>query len=100
MLLLGRPARYLAGPALAHQTRPSAPLGACRSWARRYRAASGKVSAPLRILFCGSDAFSCASLAALHNEHARSRELIRSIDVVVRPPKRSGRGGRSIQEGT
>lgn len=54
---------------------------------------------PLRILFCGSDAFSCASLVALHNEYQRDREGIASIDVVCRPGKPSGRSMKAIKEG-
>ncbi|KAK0752242.1 hypothetical protein B0T18DRAFT_444553 [Schizothecium vesticola] len=55
---------------------------------------------PLRILFCGSDEFSCESLKALYAEHFRSRKLIRSIDVVVRPAKPTGRGLKEMREGT
>ncbi|KAI1639981.1 Formyltransferase [Biscogniauxia mediterranea] len=51
-----------------------------------------KKSEPLNILFCGSDGFSCAMLERLHAEHLHNRELIRSIEVVVRPGKRIGRG--------
>ncbi|KAI1487873.1 Formyltransferase [Biscogniauxia mediterranea] len=51
-----------------------------------------KKSEPLNILFCGSDGFSCALLETLHAEHLHNRELIRSIEVVVRPGKRIGRG--------
>lgn len=58
-----------------------------------------KVSDPLRILFCGSDEFSCESLKALHVEHERNVALIRSIDVVVRPPKPSGRGLKLLRQG-
>ncbi|KAI0387139.1 Formyltransferase [Hypomontagnella monticulosa] len=56
-----------------------------------------KKSKPLRILFCGSDDFSCASLEALHREHVDNPGLIQSIDVVVRPGKRTGRGLKVIQ---
>ncbi|KAH9900210.1 Formyltransferase [Xylariomycetidae sp. FL2044] len=56
-----------------------------------------KKSDPLRILFCGSDDFSCASLDALQKERERNPELIRSIDVVVRPGKRTGRGLKTVQ---
>lgn len=56
-----------------------------------------KKSEPLRILFCGSDEFSCASLRELHNEHVQNPTLIQSIDVVVRPGKRTGRGLKAIQ---
>ncbi|KAI1416339.1 Formyltransferase [Hypoxylon sp. FL1857] len=56
-----------------------------------------KESEPLRILFCGSDEFSCASLEALHQEHVRNPKLIQSIDVVVRPGKRTGRGYKVVK---
>ncbi|KAI1140592.1 Formyltransferase [Hypoxylon sp. FL0543] len=55
-----------------------------------------KPSDPLRILFCGSDEFSCESLRALHKDMMRLR-LIDSIDVVVRPGKRTGRGYKEIK---
>ena len=74
----------------------------CRFTAFSRRAStvsSKKVSDPLRILFCGSDEFSCASLEALQAEKERNRELIRSIDVVVRPPKPTGRGNKVIRRG-
>jgi methionyl-tRNA formyltransferase len=51
----------------------------------------------LHILFCGSDEFSCASLEALHAEHQQNPELIKSIDVVVRPGKPTGRGHKKIR---
>lgn len=54
---------------------------------------------PLRILFCGSDEFSCVSLQALYSEFFRGRNLIRSIDVVVRPAKPVGRGLKEMREG-
>ncbi|EFX02858.1 methionyl-tRNA formyltransferase family [Grosmannia clavigera kw1407] len=64
---------------------------------------------PLRILFCGSDAFSCASLGALHAEMQRQDGLpkdhraslagrIASLDVVVRPAKRTGRGLKQVAD--
>ncbi|KPM36304.1 hypothetical protein AK830_g10275 [Neonectria ditissima] len=53
---------------------------------------------PLRILFCGSDEFSCASLRAVYEEHSRNRGLIESLDVMVLPPKRMGRGYKEIRE--
>ncbi|KAI1207230.1 Formyltransferase [Annulohypoxylon truncatum] len=55
-----------------------------------------KKSEPLRVLFCGSDRFSCAALEALHREHVRDPALVESIDVVVRPGKRAGRGNRDV----
>ncbi|TFB04174.1 Methionyl-tRNA formyltransferase [Trichoderma ghanense] len=57
-----------------------------------------KACDPLRILFCGSDAFSCASLRALHREHEVNRGLVESLDVMVLPPRRTGRGFKEIKE--
>ena len=54
---------------------------------------------PLRILFCGSDEFSVASLRALHKEHERDKTLIESIDVVCRPAKPVGRGLKDRRQG-
>ncbi|OCK81442.1 Formyltransferase [Lepidopterella palustris CBS 459.81] len=59
---------------------------------------STKSSDPLRILFCGSDEFSIASLRAVHKEHLRDPKLIASIDVVHRPGKRTGRGLKLVRE--
>ena len=47
---------------------------------------------PLRILFCGSDAFSAVSLNALHEYSKQPESNILSIDVVTKPDKRTGRG--------
>lgn len=58
-----------------------------------------KTSKPLRILFCGSDSFSCESLIALVKEKKRDPEGIASIDVLVRPGKPHGRGLREIRGG-
>jgi methionyl-tRNA formyltransferase len=57
-----------------------------------------KPSAPLKILFCGSDEFSASSLAALHAEHQTNPSLIHSISVLVRPPKPTGRGLKVLRE--
>ena len=54
---------------------------------------------PLRILFCGSDDFSIASLRKLYEEHQQDEDLIASIDVVCRPGKPVGRGRKVIREG-
>ncbi len=62
------------------------------------RFSSQKASEPLRILFCGSDNFSIASLKAVHREQERGDSLIASIDVLCRPPKRVGRGLKQIRE--
>lgn len=60
---------------------------------------SARVSDPLRILFCGSDAFSCESLRALDKVRRSEPQLVKSIDVVTRPPKRTGRGLKVIRHG-
>lgn len=56
-------------------------------------------SDPLRILFCGSDAFSVASLRALHALRAADPSLVESLDVLVRPGKPVGRGLKHIARG-
>ncbi|KUI55391.1 Methionyl-tRNA formyltransferase, mitochondrial [Cytospora mali] len=60
-----------------------------------------RLTEPLRILFCGSDAFSCASLRALHALQLSDPKgkLIKSIDVLVRPGKPAGRGLKRIAVG-
>ncbi|KAL4821643.1 formyl transferase [Aspergillus spinulosporus] len=62
------------------------------------RLLSTKAYDPLRILFCGSDHFSIASLKALYDEHKKRPDRIASIDVVCRPGKRVGRGMKQIRE--
>lgn len=54
---------------------------------------------PLRILFCGSDTFSIASLRKLCDEKRKTSELIESIDVVCKVPKLTGRGLKTLREG-
>lgn len=68
-------------------------LPSCRAYSVMAR------RAPLNILFCGSDAFSIASLKALNEAKASVPGLIDSIDVVHRPAKRTGRGLRVLMEG-
>lgn len=58
-----------------------------------------KTSAPLRILFCGSEEFSCESLAALHSEHVANSRLVEALDVMVRPAKKTGRGLKQLRHG-
>ncbi|KAF1986611.1 Formyltransferase [Aulographum hederae CBS 113979] len=53
-------------------------------------------SSPLKILFCGSDPFSIASLTALHAESNTDSSLISSLEIITRPPKRTGRGLKTI----
>lgn len=85
--------------------RPLCPLPRLGAAARRLVSCASSPPAPdsaadpLRILFCGSDAFSCASLRALHAEQTRNRPLIASIDVMVLPPKRTGRGLKRWRNG-
>lgn len=78
-------------------------FGLCRHAvaARRpeWRLYSTKSYDPLRILFCGSDEFSIASLKALHAYHLKEPSRIASIDVVCRPGKKVGRGLKKIREG-
>ena len=72
----------------------------CIARAYQIRSYASQVSfEPLRILFCGSDDFSIASLRALYKEHERDKALIESIDVVSRPPKPVGRGLKDTREG-
>lgn len=66
----------------------------------RLFATEAKQSDPLRILFCGSDAFSCTSLRALHKEHVRNKALIERLEVMVLPGKKTGRGLKVLGEGT
>ena len=54
---------------------------------------------PLRILFCGSDDFSAASLRRLHNEHVQDSTFIASLDVLCKQGKLSGRGLKTIRDG-
>lgn len=63
------------------------------------RYASTTAHDPLRILFCGSEAFSIASLRALYRERVEHPDSIASIDVVCRPGKRVGRGLKAVREG-
>jgi hypothetical protein len=60
---------------------------------------STRASEPLRILFCGSDHFSIASLRALVEAKRDVPKLIQSIDVLHRPGKPTGRGLKHVREG-
>ncbi|KAF2872606.1 methionyl-tRNA formyltransferase [Massariosphaeria phaeospora] len=53
---------------------------------------------PFKILFCGSDQFSIASLRALAALKRKEPDFIGSIDVVHRPGKPTGRGLKTIRE--
>jgi methionyl-tRNA formyltransferase len=65
----------------------------------RRRYSSTKTADPLRVLFCGADEFSIASLRALNHVKHTDEQLVESIDVVHRPGKRTGRGLKTIREG-
>jgi methionyl-tRNA formyltransferase len=82
--------------------RGSSAFGLCRySPAGRwpaYRSYATRSFDPLRILFCGSDDFSIASLKALYDYRLKHPDQIASIDVVCRPGKRVGRGLKKIRE--
>ena len=53
---------------------------------------------PLRVLFCGSDEFSVASLRALLDEKKVNHGLFKSITTVTRRDKRVGPGLKQIRE--
>ena len=54
---------------------------------------------PLRILFCGSDEISAASLRTLHEAALERPDFIASIEVVCKMGKPVGRGMKHIREG-
>ncbi|KAK4104559.1 Formyltransferase [Parathielavia hyrcaniae] len=88
----------MLGRQLAWSLRSAARPATAR-WRLPYSTSTApKKSDPLRILFCGSDDFSCHSLRALHDEQKRNADLVRSIDVVVRPSKSVGRGHKVLRE--
>lgn len=68
------------------------------SYAASRRLYSSPATKPLRILFCGSDDVSAASLQALRDEQKRDPSSIASIDVLCRPGKPYGRGLKKIRE--
>ncbi|KAF3047254.1 Methionyl-tRNA formyltransferase [Didymella keratinophila] len=65
---------------------------------RCYSIASRKHADPLRILFCGSDAFSIKSLLALDKARRETPGLIDEIHVAHRPAKPTGRGLKVLRE--
>lgn len=69
----------------------------CPEIQRRF--STKKPFGPLRILFCGSDDFSAASLQALHAEHRANSDIISSLQVVCKKPKLTGRGLKVLREG-
>lgn len=72
----------------------------CRQpWRRGHTTTSGKHSDPLRILFCGTDGISAASLRALGGESRVNGGLVEAVEVVCMPPRRSGRGLKTVVPG-
>ncbi|KAF2441496.1 methionyl-tRNA formyltransferase [Karstenula rhodostoma CBS 690.94] len=65
---------------------------------RRFTSTAAAPVPPLRILFCGSDDFSIASLRALSQAQRDVPKLIESIHVVHRPAKPTGRGLKSLRD--
>ncbi|KAJ4378544.1 Methionyl-tRNA formyltransferase [Didymella sp. IMI 355093] len=61
-------------------------------------AAPAKRADPLRILFCGADEFSIASLLALNQARRDVPGLIDAIHVAHRPAKPTGRGLKVLKE--
>lgn len=113
---LRAPSELVALPAMVHRrVQPRAAMAAAAAaaaaasktlgWAaRRVRLLStaavvARKSDPLRILFCGSDDFSCESLRALHREHLENPALIEAVDVLVRPGKKTARGLKQVRQG-
>lgn len=86
-------------PPPCHQVRRIVTTETAKNQNLNIRPLPPKTSDPLRILFCGSDHFSCASLSALHDLHKAQPQLVDSIDVLVRPGKPSGRGLKRIAVG-
>lgn len=74
------------------------PSCASYSYSASRRLYSSPATKPLRILFCGSDDVSAASLQALCDEQNRHPSSIASIDVLCRPGKPYGRGLKKIRE--
>jgi len=87
-------------PILCRPIRPLLAQSNKRWLGTRLSSTAAKHHEPLRVLFCGADAFSIYSLRALHKLQQANPEKIASIDVVCRPDKRVGRGLKKIQEGS
>lgn len=87
-------------PILCRHIRPLLAQSNKRWLGVRLSSSAAKHHEPLRVLFCGADAFSIYSLRALHKLQQANPEKIASIDVVCRPDKRVGRGLKKIQEGS
>ncbi len=64
----------------------------------RYLSSQRNKGDPLRILYCGSDAFSTVCLRALCEYSREPESGILSIDVVTRTDKRTGRGLKILKQ--
>ncbi|KAF2025453.1 methionyl-tRNA formyltransferase [Setomelanomma holmii] len=84
-------------PASVRSLSFSAPRGTLRAYSADATMRCSSAN-PLRILFCGSDNFSVASLRALDNAKREVSGLIHSVDVVHRPAKHTGRGLKTLKE--
>ncbi|KFY06714.1 hypothetical protein V492_07818 [Pseudogymnoascus sp. VKM F-4246] len=95
-----RPLSEVATQALGYLFRGCnhVPRSTSYSYCASRRLYSSPATRPLRILFCGSDDVSAASLAALCDEQTRDPSSIASIDVLCRPGKPYGRGLKKIRE--
>ncbi|UNI20541.1 Methionyl-tRNA formyltransferase [Purpureocillium takamizusanense] len=93
---LSRQAHPLATYPRHVHSRPFSSSSPCRCHQQQQQ--KKRASDPLRILFCGSDDFSCASLRALQAERARDPALVSALDVLVLPPRRTGRGFKQLRE--
>ena len=91
------------GLRLLARGRPAGSSIWCRSFTssrKRWLSDSNQQHKPLRILFCGADQFSAASLQEVYYLQQKHPSKIASIDVVCRPDKKVGRGLKQILEGT
>ncbi|WWD19007.1 methionyl-tRNA formyltransferase [Kwoniella shandongensis] len=90
MLLINNALRGLPYPAC----RPTSHGWLSRPITRGFGTTRTVRGEPFRILFCGSDEFSVASLKAVH----QAKDLWSSIDVVVPAEKEIGRGGKHVHK--
>ncbi|KAF2665414.1 Formyltransferase [Microthyrium microscopicum] len=90
-LLLALPPRFL----LRHAT-------TCIASRKLYSSSTSQTfnrkADPLRILFCGSDTFSIVALRPLVRLLETDPSIVESIDVLCRPPKRTGQGLKVLKE--
>ncbi|EME44583.1 hypothetical protein DOTSEDRAFT_172863 [Dothistroma septosporum NZE10] len=81
--------------------RPATPSAWVKSYTSsqiRWSTGAEQRHRPLRVLFCGADQFSAASLWEVYSLQQKDRSKIASIDVVCRPDKKVGRGLKQTLE--